>query len=209
VAPTTRPLPRFVAEPPHELEPYGRWAEILGVQFSAACERIEGDLEVGRPLEIAWFPERSYGGRIYVPAVAPSPSGEELFGYVSFSRPHQTGEPSDFAARADYTDETAERNPDWKLDLNEEVIARWRGPDDAAGDLTLVWGGPLVPGGAIVTAELGSETVDQCALPESGRFTLVALDAVSGLGDDLYLEVMLWNKRGELLATETLYEEES
>ena len=35
--PTDRPLPRFVAEPPHELEPYGRWADRLVEQFTAAC----------------------------------------------------------------------------------------------------------------------------------------------------------------------------
>jgi hypothetical protein len=206
VPPTTVPLPRFIAEPPHELEPYGRWAEILEGQFAAACERIEAAPDTGRPAEIAWFPERSYGGRTYVPAVAPSPAGTELFGYVSFTRSDPSSEPGDFRAQADYTDQTADQNPDWKLDLNEEVIGRWRGPHDAGGDLTLVWGTPLVPGGAIVTAELGGETVDQCTLPESDRFTLVALDAVSGFGDELYLEVKLWNRRGELLATETLYE---
>ena len=36
---------------------------------------------------------------------------------------------------------------------------------------------------------------------------LVALDAVTEFGDDLYLEIKLWNKRGDLLAGETLYEE--
>ena len=28
-------------------------------------------------------------------------------------------------------------------------------------------------------------------------------------GDDLYLEIKLWNKRGDLLASETLYEDTS
>jgi hypothetical protein len=205
--PTTLPLPRFVAEPPHELEPYGRWAETLGEHFIAACEQIEDRPELGPPSAIAWFPERWYAERIYVPAVAPSPAGAELLGYVSFTRSESSSEPSDFRAQADYTDETAERNPEWRLDLNEEVIGRWRGPDDTGGELTLVWGTPLVPGGAIATAELGGETVDQCVLTESERFTLVALDAVSGFGDQLYLEVKLWNRRGELLATESLYEE--
>src|SRR2546422_1433884 len=41
VPPTNRPLPRFVAEPPHETEPYGRWADRLQQQFTAACAAIE------------------------------------------------------------------------------------------------------------------------------------------------------------------------
>jgi hypothetical protein len=58
-----------------------------------------------------------------------------------------------------------------------------------------------------VTAEIEDETLDQCALDQHQRFTLVALDAVTGFGDDLYLEIKLWNKRGDLLAGETLYED--
>lgn len=206
--PTNRPLPRFVAEPPHELEPYGRWAESLAAHFVQACERIEGYEQVGAPGEIAWFPERTYAGRVYVPATARSGLGPELFGYVSFVRDQDSGDPRQFASSVDWTTETAEENPDWKLDLNEQVIAPWRGPGSAAGELTLVWGTPLVRGGSIATAELGGETFDQCSLGQSERFTLMALDAVTGLGDELYLEISLWNRRGDLLATETLYEEE-
>jgi hypothetical protein len=202
-----RPLPRFVAEPPHELEPYGRWRETLDARFLAACETTTGYEQLGQPGPVTWFPERTYAGRTYVPGTADTDTGYELFGYVSFGRSAESAEPGDFEVSADYTSETATRNPDWKLDLNEEVIARWRGQGNAAGELTLVWGTALVPGGAAATAELGGEAVDQCALVQSERFTLVALDAVSGLGDDLYLEVKLWNKRGELLATESLYEE--
>ena len=88
------------------------------------------------------------------------------------------------------------------------MIARWNGQGGGGGDLTLVWGVPLVAGGVVATAELGGQTLDQCALDSEGRFTLVAIDAVSGFGDDLYLEIKLWNKRGELLAAETLYEED-
>jgi hypothetical protein len=73
----------------------------------------------------------------------------------------------------------------------------------------MVWGTPLVRGGAIATAELGDETLDQCELTQDERFTLVALDAVTSLGpDDLYLEVKLWNRRAQLIATESLYEAE-
>jgi hypothetical protein len=203
--PTDRPLPRFLAEPPHELEPYGRWRETLDERFRSACGEIEELPSLGDAGAVTWFPERTYGGRTYVPATAPASGGVELFGYVSFVRDEGSGEPSELVASADFTDETASANPDWKLDLSEEVIARWRGPGRAEGELTLVWGTPLVPGGVVATAELGGETLDQCALVQSDRFTLVALDAVSGLGDDLYLEVKLWNRRGELLAVESLY----
>ena len=54
--------------------------------------------------------------------------------------------------------------------------------------MTLVWGVPLVRGGAIATAELAGLTVDQCALAEN-RFTLIAPDAYRGD----YLEIALWD----------------
>jgi hypothetical protein len=206
--PTARPIPRFVAEPPHELQPHGRWRDLLDERFLGACRSIDGPDELEAPGEALWFPERTYAGRVYVPAVADCEGGYELFGYVSFLRDDEQADPRDFTAVADYTSETAARNPDWKLDLNEEVLAAWSGPANATGSLTLVWGTPLVRGGVAVTAELGDDTVDQCALDQEGRFTLVALDAVKGLGDDLYLEVKLWSRRGDLLAGESLYTSE-
>jgi hypothetical protein len=205
--PTDRPLPRFIAEPPHALEPYGRWQATLAERFFAACETIEGFADLGVPAAVTWYPERTYAGRTYLPATAETGGGYELFGYVSFTRPPGSSDASDFAVAVDYTAETAATNPDWKLDLNEEVIGHWKGPGEASGELTLVWGAPLVRGGAIVTAELGGETVDQCALVQSERFSVVALDAVSGFGGDLYLELKLWNPKGDLLATETLYDD--
>jgi hypothetical protein len=205
VPPTNRPLPRFIAEPPHDSEPYGRWADLLREQFTAACAAIEGEAPEPDLESIAWYPERTYAERVYVPATVPAGEGFEFFGHVSFVRA-ENGEPGDFTAAADYTDETAALNPGWKIDLNDEVIGRWRGPSDASGEITLVWGMPLAPGGAAVTAELEGETVDQCLLGQDERFTLIALDAVKGLGiDDLYLEVKLWNRRAQLVATESLY----
>lgn len=209
MAPTDRPLPRFVAEPPHDLEPYGRWGERLAEAFLAACAAVEDAPGEADADAIAWYPDRSWGGRTYVPATTPAGEGLELFGYVSFTRDDE-GEPIDFRAVADFTDETAAQNPHWKLDLSDEVIGRWRGPGEAQADVTLVWGVPLgsgMAGAAFATAELGEETVDQCALAQGRRFTLVALDAVRGLGlDELYLEVQLWGPRNEQLAGESLYE---
>ena len=70
--------------------------------------------------------------------------------------------------------------------------------------MTLVWGLPLVRGAVAVTAELEGETIDQAPVAD-GRFTLVAVDAVHGFGDDLYLEVKLWDRNVALVASESLY----
>ena len=39
------------------------------------------------------------------------------------------------------------------------------------------------------------------------RFTLIALDAVKGFYDEMFLEVKLWGKKGVELAAESLYDE--
>ena len=127
----------------------------------------------------------------------------ELFGHVSYVQPEE-GEPSGFRAEADFTDVLAEDNPDWRIDLNDEVIGRWRGENGRAGAVTLVWGRPLVQGAVAATAELELETVDQ-ELVSNDRFTLIALDALEGYGDEIYLEVKLWSRRAVELASESLY----
>jgi hypothetical protein len=200
--PTDRFVISFAAEPPQEALPYGRWADTLREYFLAACRQIDADGEdLGEPGDISWFPDRSYCGRTYVPAVARTSSGYELFGFVSFSE--GGGGPSDFEARADFTSELAEANPDWKLDLNDDVVAAWRGDQGKTADMTLVWGTPMIPGGAVVTAELANLAVDQCELVEE-RFTLLAPD---NYRSD-FLEVKLWDKRGQQLAVESLYVDE-
>src|SRR5262249_41928951 len=152
---------RFAAEPPQEALPYGRWADTLREYFLAAFREIESEGEdLGATGEISWFPDRSLAGRTYVPAVARTSTGYAVLGFVSFSE--GSGGPSDFEARADYTSEVAENNPDWKLDLNDDVVGRWRGEQGKAAEMTLVWGTPMITGGAIVTAELADLAVDQC-----------------------------------------------
>ena len=200
--PTDRFVISFAAEPPQEGLPYGRWAETLKGHFLGAVQQIdtEGE-ELGDPGEIAWFPDRTYGGRTYIPAVARTSGGFELFGYVSFAE--GAGGPSEFQASADFTSEVAESNPDWKLDLNDEVIGSWRGELGNTADITLVWGVPLIPGGQIVTAELANLAVDQCELSDQ-RFTLIAPD---NYRSD-YLEIKLWGKSGDELAAESLYVED-
>jgi hypothetical protein len=200
--PTDRFVISFAAEPPQETIPYGRWADTLREHFLGACRELDTEGEdIGEPGEIAWFPDRAFGGRTYIPAVARTTEGYELFGYVSFGE--GGGGPSDFDATADFTSETAESNPDWKLDLNDDVIGTWRGEQGKQADITLVWGVPLVPGGAIVTAELANLAVDQCELVDE-RFTLIGPD---NYRSD-FIEVKLWDRRGHELAVESLYVDE-
>ncbi|HEY6731496.1 MAG TPA: hypothetical protein VI039_10770 [Solirubrobacterales bacterium] len=205
--PTARPIPRFIADTTQEGIPHGRFAERLRDEFAAACAAV-GDLPAGAelPAEVDWFPERAWGGRVWVPCSAHTDSEEgrlELFGHVSYVQPPE-GEPGDFAAKADFTDILAEDNADWLIDLNDDVIGRWRGENGRAGAVTLVWGRPLVRGAVAATAVLEDETVDQ-ELISQDRFTLIALDALEGYGDDVFMEVKLWSRRAMELASETLY----
>jgi hypothetical protein len=200
--PTDRFVISFAAEPPQETLPYGRWAGTLSDHFLAACREIDTEGgEIGETGEIRWFPDRTYAGRTYVPATAQTDQGYELFGFVSFRE--ESGGPAEFDARADFTSELAGANPDWKLDLNDEVIGSWRGELGNAADMTLVWGVPLIPGGRLVTAELANLAVDQCELVDD-RFTLIAPD---NYRQD-FLEIKLWNQGGDQLAAESLYVEE-
>jgi hypothetical protein len=207
VAPNPRPIPRFISDTTQEGIPHGRFAEKLAEAFGTAVKGIE-DLPDGveLPAEIDWFPERAWGGRVWVPCSTHSDSAEgrlELFGHVSYVLP-AGGEPSDFKAKADFTDILAEDNADWRIDLNDDVIGRWRGENGRGGAVTLVWGRPLVRGAIAATAELDAETVDQEEISQD-RFTLIALDALEGFGDEIFLEIKLWSRRALELASESLY----
>jgi hypothetical protein len=203
--PEERFVPRFIAEPPHEKLPYGRWAQRLNEVFSDAVEELQDAPEdLGEPGEPIWYPDRSWHGRTYVPFTSHTEGGYELFGHVRFIPADQEGaEPNSFNAHIDFTDQTAGENPHWQIDLCDEVIGSWRGHGSAIAAITLVWGRPLLAGGAIVTAELAQLAVDQCELTED-RFTLIAPDDYR---HDL-LEIRLWDGRGRELASESLYEGE-
>ena len=208
MTPNPRPIPRFIADATQEGIPHGRFAERLREEFAKACDELN-DLPAGAeaPAEVDWFPERAWGGRVWVPCSARTESEEgrlELFGHVSYVQP-EGGDPSDFRAVADFTDILAEDNPDWRIDLNDDVIGRWRGENGRAGAVTLVWGRPLVRGAAAATAELDGTVVDQEPISQQ-RFTLIALDALEAYGDDVYMEIRLWSQRGLALAAESLYE---
>ena len=135
-----------------------------------------------------------------MPATSLTSAGYELFGYVRFVPASGDGEPSDFSAHVDFTEETAQRNPDWRLDLCDEVIGAWRGHSGQVAAMTLVWGHPLVSGGRIATAELAGLAVDQCELIDE-RFTLIAPDDYR---HDL-LEIRLFGSKNQELASESLY----
>jgi hypothetical protein len=218
--PTARPFPRFIADASHEGPVQGRFAERLTAEFVAACEPLAE--EAGSPVEpetVRWFPDRAWAGRTFVPVTArarePSvpadaPTGTEpilveYYGWVSYVRP-EDGEPGELRAKADFTDVTAEDNPDWQVDLSDDVIGGWRSEAGRGGEVTLVWGLPMVRGAVAATAELDGEVVDQCPV-QSGDFTLVAVDAVHGFGDDVYLTVKLWDRRLRQVASESLYAE--
>ncbi|MBS1891515.1 MAG: hypothetical protein JST59_09485 [Actinobacteria bacterium] len=210
MAPNPRPIPRFIADTSQEAIAGGRFAARLREAFVEAIDAIS-DLPAGAavPEEVDWFPERTWGGRVWIPCSARTESEEgtlELFGHVSYALPVGEGDATDFRATADFTDVLAEDNPDWKIDLNDDVIGRWRGENGRAGAVTLVWGRPLVRGAVAATAQLYDETVDQEEINRD-RFTLIALDALEGYGDDVFMEVKLWSRRAMELASESLYAE--
>jgi hypothetical protein len=191
---------RFAAEPPHgDLPP----EETLQAEFLAACLRLDADdeeTEIGEVGDLVYHPDRTWAGRTFVPVSTRTANGLDLFGYVSFTPGDADNEPADFYSWADFTDETSDANPDWKMDLCEEVIGGWRGENGEVAAMTLVWGVPIVRGGVSATAELAGLTVGQCRLAEN-RFTLLAPDAYRGD----YLEVKLFSARGQELALESLY----
>jgi hypothetical protein len=213
--PTKKPFPRFVADASQEGRPYGRWEERLRAEFARACEALA--TEAGSPLDamtVRWFPDRSWGGRVYVPASGRATDstadedGEsvlaEYYGWVSFAPGGNGDEPADLRSKADFTDVTADTNPDWRIDLNDDVIGAWTTDGGRGGEVTLIWGLPLVRGAVAATAELDGEPIDQAPVAD-GRFTLVAVDAVHGFGDDLFLDVKLWDRSVRELASESLY----
>jgi hypothetical protein len=213
--PEDRMICRFPAEPPQEGIPTGRWAETLQAEFLAACLRLSEEpdedgerVELGEVGPLVYHPDRSWAGRTYIPITARTDTGLDVFGLVSFVPAHPDAddpderEPQHFAATADFTDETADRHPEWKLDLCDEVIGGWRGEHGRVAAMTVVWGVSL-GGGAIVTSELAGLTVDQCVLVDD-RFTLVAPDAYKSD----YLDIHLWDRNGRELARESLYEDD-
>ena len=126
--PANPPVPANVAEPPHERTPDGRWADRLRAEFLAAAADLDEAQTIG---ELRFFPDRTWHGYTYIPLSGTTQSGNEVYGYVRFVAGTDGRDQADFTAYADFTEETAERNPDWRLDLSDEVVGSWRGADDA------------------------------------------------------------------------------
>ena len=128
--PEDRLVPRFAAEPPQDTLPYGRWEQRLREEFLAAALALDGAPRGHRPARRA----RRLVSRTAPGTGAPTcrrphrpAAGTSCSGTSATCREARKGEPSDFMAYVDFTDDTAERNPDWKLDLCDEVIGSWRG----------------------------------------------------------------------------------
>ena len=202
--PTKRPFPRFIADASQDSSPTGGGEERLLGEFAAACEPLAA--EAGSALDpetVRRSPDRAWGGRGRTGCRAGPPSprrggrrpgaGRVLRLGLSTSRGRRRRAAADLHARADFTDVTAEDNPDRRIDINDDVIGSWRTDGRRGGDVTLIWGLPLVRGAVAATAELDGEPLDQAPVSE-GRFTLIAVDAVHGFGDDLFLEVKLWDR---------------
>src|SRR5262249_25670931 len=61
MAPIERLVPRFVAEPPQEDLPYGRWEGRLAEEFLAAAARIDSPPDdLGEPGPVLWYPDRTW-----------------------------------------------------------------------------------------------------------------------------------------------------
>ena len=137
--PVERFVCRFAAEPPQDgLPPGDDWADDPAgrVPRRLPADRRGGRGARARPSELRWFPDRTWAGRTYVPVTARTTTGLEVFGYVSFAPGHRDAdgddaEPGDFEAVADFTDELAERHPEWRMDICEEVVGGWRGENGA------------------------------------------------------------------------------
>jgi hypothetical protein len=196
------PVPRFAAEPPQQLAPKGAFKQQLTEEFLAACLKI--DDETGEPGELCFFPDRTWSGRTYQPVVARTDSELDLFGLVSYRPAFEQGDKAEgFQATADWTDETADKNPDWKIDLCDEVVGGWRGQEGEVAAMTTIWGTPVIKGAMTAAAELGDVVVDQCTLVD-GRFTLLAPDAYRGAT----LAVALYDSHGKELTRESLYSDD-
>ena len=132
--PTDRFVISFAAEPPQEPLPYGRWADTLAGHFRAAVRELDTEGEdIGEvDTEISWFPDRTYGGRTYVPAVARTSGGYRAVRVRLVQRGSRRARATS-RPQVDFTSELAEANPDWKLDLNDEVIGSWRGEQGKTG----------------------------------------------------------------------------
>ena len=148
--PNPRPIPRFIADSTQEGIPHGRFAETPGGAVPRGLRRARRAARGSRaPTASSTGSPSAPGAAASGSPAAPGPRGPRARSSSSATSPTSSpieGDPSDFRAKADFTDVLAEDNDDWKIDLNDDVIGRWRGENGRAGAVTLVWGRPLAPG---------------------------------------------------------------
>ena len=204
-------LPRYAAEPPQDMTPSGRFAERLSTAFLEAVDGLEPDPDepseadgIGDPGELAYYPDRTWHGRTFVPVTTRTSTGLEAYGFTRYVPADADGsEPAQFEGEAQVTGELAEDNPDWTIDLCETVVGEWRGHSGETAAMTLVWGRPQVARGAVAVAILDGTIVDRCDLSDD-RFTLLAPDDY--FGDTL--EIAILDAKGREVARESLYADE-
>src|ERR1044072_3405966 len=110
--------------------PERRRAAPLPRRFLGACDALDDEGEdLGEAGEVDFHPDRTWHGRTYVPATTHTSTRYGLFGSGRVRPGGEDREPSEFSAVADFTSEPADENPDWELDLCEEVVGVWRGED--------------------------------------------------------------------------------
>ena len=209
VPPNPRPIPRFIADSTQEGIPHGRFAERLGGSLPRGLRRASTTCPRASSAdgELDWFPERAWGGRVWVPCStrAEGPEGElELFGHVSYVQPEE-GDPERLPGQGRLHRRARRGQPrleDRPQRRRDRPLARRERPRRRRHPRL---GPPPPPGRRRRHRRARLETVDQEAI-SNGRFTLIALDALEGYGDEILMQVKLWSSRAKELASESLYD---
>ena len=154
--PEERFVCRFAAEPsagPAALRPLGRHARTPS-SWRRACGSTTRARTSARPGQMTWFPDRTWGGRTYVPASTRSSTGFELYGYVSFTPGDQPRSPRTSSHGRTSPTSPPTTTPSGGWTSPRRSIGGWRGEQGKVAAMTLVWGHPLLRGAATATAEL-------------------------------------------------------
>ena len=134
---------RSAASPPSRRRAAAcRRAETLQAEFLGACLRIdteEATATSARPASSLCYPDRTWSGRTYVPVTSRIETRLRAL-RLRVLLAGRRGRAVDFYGWADFTDVTADDNPEWRMDLTEEVVGGWRGEQGKVAAMTLIWG---------------------------------------------------------------------